>query len=231
MTDIDDPVPTHHYPYKDGYIFVGWNSQENQRTENFYRDVVNVDTNGNIINTSSNLVGYVGTENGQQVNENKFYAVWKYVVKWNLNTGGYYTTNDQTNTGYTQTYYYHDYLYGDDYASTLPNITPSNNGDYEFDGWADYDGPRANTIWIKNIPEHYTVIAPVNFYSVWKPAIYWYNHDGTVLLATIYGYYNDSVLNYKPSNPSRTGYIFMGWNTQPNQEIANIDNIKVGKMK
>ena len=249
MTDIDDPVPTHHYPYKDGYIFVGWNSQENQRTENLYRNVVNIDKNGNITTTSSNLVGYVGTENGQQVNENKFYAVWKYIVKWNVNVGndeGYYTeNNDNQITAYY--YYQNNYLYNDNLIFPNSDQEPSYNSKYRFGGWATYQGPVGNDPYIPDMytdiqdiytsiksgtdaiptnPNTYKVTEPKNYYATWRYEIIWYGYTNNTTTIINYGYYNDWAKNYRPStDPTMTRRIFVGWNSDENQREDNLDTI------
>ena len=260
LSDYSNPVPTHQYPrndqneLRDGYIFWGWSSLSNPIEQLAY---VNPDT---ITNYFIRTIDNPGPGNDLDLDttepnntfetdrvglngENDFYAVWKYIVKWNINTNyneGYYTSN--TNN-ITEDYYYQDnYLYNDNLVFPNSDQEPNNNNKYRFGGWATYQGPEVNnpyipdmytdniqTIYnsIKNgvdvIPTHqksYKVTEPKNFYATWRYEIIWYtgyNSNYYTVYRTNYGYYNDKAENYRPTDPDISDCTFVGWNSEPNQ--------------
>ena len=183
------------------YRFIGWNSYPNQREADNDNEII-------IKNPASNNI----------------YGVWYYSVKWYTNGGSY----SNTGNGYYQNYYYQDnYLYNDNIIK--PESNPTRN-DYEFAGWSVNQSPSDNNIWKEDTDitnQTKKIIDSIDVYSVWKSAIYWYDYNGN-LLATTYGYYNDNITNYTPSDPSRTGYTFQGWNTNSGQSNGNINGVKVG---
>lgn len=272
LSDINNPVPTHQYPrndqneIQDGYIFWGWSSKENPIdqlvhvnrntiTNYFTRTIDTAGGRGNVndVDDSSDsfetdLVGYVGIDNGQPVDENHFYAVWKYIVKWNINihyNEGYYNSNEPNRT--TNYYYQNNYLYND--ILTLPQ-NPNNNNTYRFGGWATYQGPVGNDPYIPdmytdNIQNIYTsikngtdviptniksyyVTKPENYYATWRYEIIWYGYNNNTETTINYGYYNDKAENYRPStDPTMTYRTFIGWNAEPNQRVDNLNTIVI----
>ena len=259
MLDINSPIPTHHYPYADGYIFWCWSSIQNPQeqlgyvnrntpTDYFMRpidingpgydpNIDNIDNDPETFKRETNTVG-IDIED-----ENNFYAVWKYIVKWNANGGKYSGNNsDRTNDYFYQTYFYNDQL--EDFPDSNQEPTSINDTLYKFGGWAtsstiyipdmytdsiDYDAMKldiSNGYWRPTSQKSYNIIEPKNYYATWEYRMLWYRLPND-LYVTNYGYYNDSVKNYQPAYPLRTGYTPKGWNTSAGQTIENISSRNV----
>jgi len=216
-------------PSRDRYRFIGWNSYPNQREADNDNEII-------IKNPASN----------------KIYAVWYYSVKWNGNKDLVNTQyGDIENGNYTGYYYQDNYLYGDSLVypqdnpiETPPILNPNTLNRYNFGGWSTSRIPTNNNfdnnftddkIWKPDIPNNYIITESIEFYAIWKPAIYWYNYDGTEILFVTYGYFNDYIKNYQPelsvylSRTNRTNYTFKGWNTETSKTTDNVStsNIKI----
>ena len=95
-----------------------------------------------------------------------------------------------------------DYDFGADLSGVTPPIDPSREG-YEFSGWSITRPLTMRT----------TKITVTAMYTINKYAVEYIDYDGTVLQTEDYDFGADLSGITEPTDPSREGYTFNGWDT------------------
>ena len=126
-------------------------------------------------------------------------------------------------------------------ASYLNPLQFTRNG-YYFSHWCDqtnYCSNRFNSGKGYKNQESIQLVTDeeqITFYAIWKPISYWFkfnSNDGKNITKNQEMYY-DHTYNLRENEFEREGYIFKGWNTEPdgsgtsyanNQEVFNITNV------
>lgn len=96
------------------------------------------------------------------------------------------------------------------YGGTVTQPTPPTRAGYVFGGWATTDG--GSTLWNFSTD---TVGGPTELWAIWTPIVYDITFDaqGGSSVASDTGLYGDLVT--EPTPPTRTGFDFSGWATEP----------------
>lgn len=96
------------------------------------------------------------------------------------------------------------------------SVSPKTAEGYTFTGWSDGQGGT-------NLTRQITVTSNIklaaNFdVNVWDYTITWKNEDGTATLQTV-NQKAETATNYTAATPTKAGYEFDGWATEPNGEM------------
>lgn len=188
--------------YRTGYTFVGWSTSSSASSATYY--------NGQAVSNLTQTHG--GTVN--------LYAVWSpnsYTVSFNPNGGSNGSLSSVTTIYNTSNYYAHG------------GIVPTRTG-YTFLGW--YTGVTGGVqvynasgvcvngtgYWSNN---NWVYANNVTLYAHWQRNVYTVTYNGnggTSTTASKTNYYNEAV-DLTSVKAQKSGYVFTGWNTNPNAKV------------
>ena len=196
--DIAQPLSDNDFT-RTGYTFTGWSTDEN----------------GDVVYTNGQSVSNLTADNGATIN---LYAQWTvntYTVRFHKNDGG---EDEYTDQAFTY-----------DIAQALTANSFSRTG-YTFAGWntqADGNGSAySNQQSVSNLTA--TNGATIDLYAQWTTHTYAVeflkNADSATGEMSNQSFTYDAAKALTSNAFSRTGYTFMGWNTQADGNGTSYDN-------